>query len=304
MDDLWTPSGRTTPMAMLIVPAMCVLTVPVAALYSLANVYIPIAYIGIVLPPVLGAVLGSLGSAALSAAHNRNRVLALGTGAALGLVGLYQVWWFFSYFLLSRFDEPVGMMEAADPVLIVSLAEALYEEGWFTIGRGGGSTVSGMFLGAIWAAEALCIPGVAVYMTWDQANETPYDERAGAWAEPMGTLVVTDGSALQELTEAVRRAERGRLERALVPPGEDSNVFGLLDGHRIGDFATISVVELTITQGKDGPEEARKILLRHRVVRPEFFDAVAELGQAQAEATVGGSTEQGEASNDGASDIG
>ena len=153
----------------------------VGIIYSYIVYYNPIAgYLSIIVTAAGGACFGATSYLAVRVGHCRNTLVAGLIGLLVTLWGYYVSWAFFEAIIYSSDEESVSGIELlAHPDAIFAIAKAIAETGWFTLK---GKAVSGLFLWACWAIEAIIIIAIGSLGGLFAVNTT-YCESCSAWAD-------------------------------------------------------------------------------------------------------------------------
>jgi hypothetical protein len=168
--------------------------------YTYAAVWIPFIYITFFLTLGFGFALGLAVSYAAKAGKVRNPTVTLLFGLIFGCIGLYVAWAFDASVRVEDFDKILW-----NPDELMAYMQWGYENGFWTIGRGGGGNVTGIFLAIVWIIEACIIVGLATIIAPSAIGSQPFCEDSNAW-----TTTEEDVARLALLDE-----DDGLLERLL-----------------------------------------------------------------------------------------
>jgi hypothetical protein len=171
----------------LLVPLIAVpATLLLGLVYGYADAYCPIA--GWVSILIVGAYTAAV-SCAVGAAGTFGKVrnsgfLAL-SGAAAGLLALYAGWAAFDAAILGRGAPPSepgpGYLELlAHPTVVMRIASAIAEHGWYSIA---GATPSGLALWLLWGVEAVVIVGGTAAIAGSWQSDTVFCEACDQWCD-------------------------------------------------------------------------------------------------------------------------
>jgi hypothetical protein len=262
--------------------------------YGYAIVYDPIIYVNIMLTIGFGFTIGKAVSYGVRLGKIRNAWLAGAYGLAFGLGGVYMAW-------VADFWARVGLhvgLRALEPEVLKSYIGWFYENGFWTIGHGGGQggqAVTGVALAAVWSVEASVIVGFAAWSAYKGVASTPFCETCNRWtvaapdvrrllapSEAQGRLVAGDLGALAESRLATGREPWYlQLDLAFCPACGQSN------------FLSVLSVKNTLDE-KGNPKVVKKTLLQHLVIAAADVLRVRDAGLAAEQGEATGSGPQGE----------
>ena len=251
------------------IPLMCLggglTTVTLGVAYAYALAWIPFVYVSFLLTAGFGALVGLVVGICAKLGKVRNPLVAGIIGVFCAILGLYVAW---AFDALARFgsDEIPGPMFAPD--LLVEYIKYFYEEGFWGIGRAN-ATVSGMFLAAIWAAEAIVLIGLAWLFSSGFISTHPFCENCQTWTnQSEGIAKINpphgDVSVIEQLCDgqidAISKfklcdpeaADYIRIDTAICPTCTESN------------FVSVYVVETT--QDKDGNNKVESKPLKQNMI--------------------------------------
>ena len=268
----WRESGTFKPVVFVAPLVSFVVSLPLAALYALINIHVPI--LGVVTIFALAAFAGLAGAAGgLVMADGKSRNTPVTTLVSLvgALASLYSLWGFFLFFLLRSSDQDPNLLAILlDPSSDWQLMNVVAASGWFTAKD---LTPSGALLWLLWGGEAVVFLGIFLKAsTW--VGSVVWCE---ACDEPMGggnILDVAAGSGLADLVkrgsvsglDGLRRADEMTLERMTCHVCRQCN------------YAIVAVDGVTKRVDKDGKiTEASKVLLPRYVVPPGFVERARAL---------------------------
>lgn len=179
MVETYRHSGRIGPLGIpLMVIGGVISAVVLGAIYAYGLAWIPLIYAALALTAGLGAGIGLVVGICGKVGKVRNPLIVGIFGLLAGIIGLATAW---SFDGAAKFPEEFnGPM--FDPELLQAWIEFCYAEG--TWGLTNGAAVSGMFLGAIWAIEALAILGLAFFVARMITVSTPFCEQCMSWTSP------------------------------------------------------------------------------------------------------------------------
>jgi hypothetical protein len=176
----------------------CAAGVLLGAVYAFLNHHDPLAYLNIILLLLWSYLIGSIIARGIRKFHIRSVAAAAVTGG-LVLAVTYSVHWFVYIATVIADIDDIATDTPFDIATIGEFAfyltrhpETAWEwirtfnsEGVWTLSSstsGNGSVVKGLFLSAIWAAEAIVLCYMSVKIPIDEAGK-PYSERLGKWME-------------------------------------------------------------------------------------------------------------------------
>lgn len=245
--------------------------------YAYADLYIPLIYLNLLLCLGFGAALGAVPGVILRATKVRNVPVSLAVAGLVAVAGFYTCWVVWECAVLDRYDGPPGrpfsyaQLEAR-PMAVLRLAQAIDENGTWSLGHSRGENVSGTFLWLIWAGEAATILGTALVVARKFAGELPFCERCERWCEkPVAVARVNPGDAAQ-LRRTMEAGDYAYL-RSLVPAGQIGTTWWRLDHHRCAgcdQLHTITVTEVRQQTDRRGrTTEKSKVLVHRLLATPE-----------------------------------
>jgi len=275
--EVYRHSGKYTTSGLLL-PLAAAVTVgyPLGLAYAYLIRWIPIAYINLLVTFGYGFVFGWLTQRLLKSGRVRNKVLAGICGTLAGLIGLYWNW---NGHLHVLFKDTIWFFR---PDQIGQAMAYLYDHGSWTIsshGSEGGEPVTGLFLAAVWLAEAGVIVGASAFIPYSYISSTPYCEKSGAWldqAKKIDTLESIDDTAQVALLQT------GNLQPVLdaKPRADGARVFTRLCLKRAKQptsFCTLCVIRVTRRTDKKGKvQETSKFLTGDFVIPSSMFDLLAQ----------------------------
>lgn len=189
-------SGRIPPAGLILVPLVGSLTaVVLGVIYSFAICYIPFIYLNLLFTIGFGMGIGFALAWAARVTQVRSAMFGLLAMVVAVSVGYYAAW---GADLLARagFDEFPSVWMAWHPEALADYIPAFYERGAWTLK--GNTTVSGVFLGAVWAIEL----GAIFYFAWAGVSsffkENTFCEDCYGWSQRRnGLAVYGTGNALE-----------------------------------------------------------------------------------------------------------
>lgn len=188
----WKESGIFSPVVFAAPVVTFLVSIPLAAIYALVNIYVPI--VGIVTVIALAAfagVSGFVGGLVVGGGRSRNSKVTAVVSFVGAVLGLYSLWVLFLFFLMRQADQDPSLIAMfLSPGTLFQVASSVAESGWFTIK---GSTPSGALLWIIWLVEAVVFVVVCVFASFaagsvywceacqkEMASSTPFETTFGA----------------------------------------------------------------------------------------------------------------------------
>ncbi len=229
----YTPSGVfSLPGALVTLIFGLVAAVPLAFLYSFGVYHVPSVYISFCLTLGLGWALGWIVSFGVVRFRIRNRAVAVSVALLAALAAYIIHWPAYVAVVLARENDagtnvPVILALASNliqnPSDLIELIREIYEIGVWTIrssSSGGGSTVNGLFLGAVWVAEFCAVMLIPGYLAHNKAGQ-PYSEQSEKWLVPLALpLPIAYVENLEALKSAFARNDFSALT---TPLPQESN---------------------------------------------------------------------------------
>jgi hypothetical protein len=205
----------------------CAAGVIIGAVYAFLNHHDPLIYLNVLLTIFSGYLLGLIVSKGVRKFHIRNTFAAGVIGAAVFAVAYSVHWFVYLATVLADFetDTPydIGMIAqivmelARDPEWAWSVVQEFNSEGVWSISRSG-TVVKGVFLSAVWAAEAIVLCFCSVSAPFGAAGE-PYSERLGRWMEP--EALPAPIAFIENVTDFENAAARGDYSALTAAAPED-----------------------------------------------------------------------------------
>ncbi|MBK9577108.1 MAG: hypothetical protein IPK50_04360 [Fibrobacterota bacterium] len=194
MASQYSPSGRFSPLALLLFPAVLLTIVPLlSAAYAYAIWYVPIVYLNAVFALILGGLTGyAINRLVVKVGKVRNNVLAIAFAAVGAVASLYLQWAVWVDLVINAGktygDEHMGVTVsniqilqvlglALSPLDLFSIIGKISETGTWGIR---GNAISGVFLIGIWVIEAGILLVLPMIMSTSQSKK-PFCEMSGEW---------------------------------------------------------------------------------------------------------------------------
>jgi hypothetical protein len=259
----WKESGVFSPVIFAAPLVTFAVSIPLAAIYALINIYVPI--VGVVTIFALAGfafICGFAGGAVMGGGRSRNTLVSLAVSVVGALLALYSLWVFFLFFLMRQAEQDPSLLAMfLSPGALWEVMGSVASTGWFEIK---GSTPSGLLLWLFWLAEAAIFVGVCAFASVGAG--------AVVWCEACGLdmpgSVPLETSAGADLAGIVKRGGLSSFE-TLQP--DQGMALERLKAHvcsRCG-YAVASVEGVTKTVNKKGElsESTRQLLPKHVVTR-------------------------------------
>ncbi|MEO2016688.1 MAG: hypothetical protein ABGZ53_20215 [Fuerstiella sp.] len=181
MVETYQHSGRVGSVG---IPLMVVIggisAIVLAILYTYILAWIPFIYVSFLATGGFGAVLGLIAGWSARAGKVRNPLLVSAFGGVAGMLGLYVAWAFDGIARFGAEDFPGILLSPED---LMNYITFFYNEGFWSIGRGGGAMVSGIPLALIWIVEAAMIVGASWMLAGGFTASHPYCESCNRWTD-------------------------------------------------------------------------------------------------------------------------
>lgn len=256
MFHVYSPSGRFSPLALLLIPVATIGVVALAYVYQLGLHWIPVIYVSFLLTWGMGMAIGKATEFVIVAGHVRNVALSLLVVAILVVFGIGAKFGF--QFMHARIaiaeqvsklnQEELGVDwdQQLDPGELDKIREdyvAGYtflhhiadrvEHGWL-IGRAGGAPVSGIFVYLVWVAELGIIAYFGGVIALEAARK-PYSEKMGRWANSVTnemSLPITNPVMVAKISSAASVQDLLTLP---IPDTDESDKVAIYQVHSVPD---------------------------------------------------------------------
>ena len=266
----WKESGVFSPVVVVAPLVAFIVALPLAALYALINIHVPI--FGIVTVVALGAFAfgsGFTGGLVMGGGRSRNTKVTTLVSFLGALLGLWALWSFFLFFLLRNNEQDPSLLAIfLNPVASWEVMNVVAIDGWFTVK---GSTPSGAVLWVLWGAEALVFIGISL-MASSAAASVVWCEACGV---DMGGRTVLEAASGTGLADIVKRGGVAGLD-AVTP--DHGMAIERLTVHACPTckYAVADVTNIIKTLDKKGEvSESTTSLLPKYVVSPHFVERAA-----------------------------
>ena len=149
-----------------------------AHLYVLGTVYIPIVQVEFLLTAGFGAAIGWVTAHFMHRFKVRSRALIMASSLGLASIG-----WLFSWlvWLDHTFGDQVGMLDLANPFMVIGLVAQVFETGTWSVGSSLSGAVNGLPLAAVWLVEAVIILVGAAFVAQNETHDRVFCERCESW---------------------------------------------------------------------------------------------------------------------------
>lgn len=253
------------------------------AVYGVVTWYMPIIYVNVLLTLGLGLGCGWLVLKLGMAMHVRNTAAYLAVAFATALAAYYANW--VSWIWAASGREDVVVL----PTQIAAVMQIVYEQGAWSMGSSG-EPVKGVFLGAIWVAEAAVVLGAPFKVVW-RIRDEPYCETTGAWVNEVS--VIGPFTPIEEPDGWRRALEAGEFAKlgALRPLGGelgDGGVFAQIKLRHAGapeSLHVLTIANVTVHVDKEGKVKLKeKPVVRDMIIDHESHELINELAEELAEA--------------------
>ena len=301
--NYYRPSGAAPIGGVLLTLALGVAAAfPIAFLYAFINHHDPILYLNILLAVGFGFVLGWVVSKGIHKFRIRNAFIAL-TIAVVVFAVAYVVHWFvyvsavivdwetdapYDVLLIARYA--LDLFEA--PGTFLEILKEMNHEGIWSIssssGRSSATAVNGVFLTAIWIAEALVVFYNAVKKPLDETRK-PYSERSEEWLKPQEMVLPIAFVANKAAFESsLARNDYSALTTPLPPLSGNEAEAQELNHATVTLYndpfdPCITVSNVTVKQKKKKTDVSTKAVVRYLKVSPSVAQNIASaLGAEEA----------------------
>lgn len=254
--------------------------------YSCCVVFIGIIYLNFLIAMGYGFGISAAVTWSAKIGHVRSKIFPASAAVVVALVGLYFAW---AADMVTRFKLPLTdgkFLIALHPSVMAKYVQYFYEHGLWTITNHGmkdpaAKPVHGIFLAAIWLAEAGIIAGVAAMLSWKSMANLIYCERCDKWAK--------QEKDVRRLRLALSQADFGRVANGDLAPlatlprasKSEPNFLRLdlaqCDGCTESNFLTLNRV-MTVVNKKGNKTQQVTPLVRALAINPEEVALVREAG--------------------------
>lgn len=218
--ETFEPSGKTSPVFLLVVALFATVVGGVSWLYAALLSWIPWIYLNLLVLIGFAALVGIGAYIAVQLGKNRNAILGVVAGVAIGIVGTGASHYFaYSSALDDVVDEVMeagGLGQSREEIRaeleqelsIGDFIDARVEAGW-SLGRSSrtSSNFTGFFVWLIWGIEALVIVAAGVVGGY-LSSRSPFCEQCSRWMEEEELLTQdADWGEVETLTVATSLEE-------------------------------------------------------------------------------------------------
>lgn len=180
MVETYRHSGRIGPLGIpLMLIGGAITAVVLGAIYAYGLAWIPLIYAALALTAGLGAGIGLVVGICGKVGKVRNPMVVGLFGLLAGLIGLATAWSFDATAKFpDGFDGPI-----LNPEFMELYVKECYTNGTWGLGKAGGA-VKGVFLGIVWAIEALAVLGLSFVVARMITTSLPFCEQCMNWTSP------------------------------------------------------------------------------------------------------------------------
>ena len=274
----YRPSGRFSILGLLMMLVLGGASgVALGAAYGFLTFYNPFVYVNFLATVFFGACMGLAAAVGIKHGKVRSRFVATVTGMAVGGVGLYASWVFWTYAFLTSVDQSAWVV---DPLGLWYVISQVAEVGiWGILDF----TPTGLLLYLVWGIEAFLIVGTCAIVCTIHADE-PFCEQCGRWAENVykGLRLgpSRDPDALRTQLEAGIVTRLGELRPPAMAARTDVSLSACPSCQKIG-FLTVEPVEISMDR-KGNENESKQTLVQNLVLEADGLAAARELTKAAA----------------------
>lgn len=256
MFQVYSPSGRFSPLFIVFLVLAAVAIAAMAFGYQLGLALVPLIYVNFLLTWAMAMAIGKAAEFVIQKGHVRNVALGLLIFAVLLLIGLAAKFGF-QYLTarmqlqknlqpMNQIDLGININRQLTPAELAEVRQSIMqdytflkhielrvEDGW-KVGRGGGAPVSGPFVYLVWLAE-LGILGYFGGATALAAVKKPYSEPLTSWASSETIemqLPITNQAMVSKITAAKSVQELLELP---IPDTDQSNKIAVYQVHSVPD---------------------------------------------------------------------
>ncbi len=210
----YVPSGKIPIIgAMVTLVVAAVVPLVMAVPYAVALVYNPSAYLGIVLPGLMGGAIGFGVAKAGTWMKVRNAWALVGVAVLSAMACWLLSWVPWEYFTLSHIGQDIDLQTVLWPPTFLELFAILYENGAWTIGRSG-EPVSGFMLLLVWMGEAGIVLVASGVAAWAAGSAGVFCETCERWCKRVSNAFVHGAEAESQITSKLAVGDLGVLTSA------------------------------------------------------------------------------------------
>jgi hypothetical protein len=270
MSQLYRHSNKFTPQGLLAgVLAGVVVAIPLSFLYVYATSSIPSAKLRALCPIVYGLLVGAGCGLGLCWGKVRNSALAGVVGMGASVSALYLSWAIWIMHLMSPSFWIFNPIRAAlQPKVLWKVIVALNAEGTWSMK--GSSPVTGAWLWAVWAGEAVLLLGFGALAAAGMVMRRPFCERCEAWCSEGTNLWFAAVPLPAEMKRRVEAEDIGWITTLTRGNKKEANY--RLDLHTCGNCHALNTLSLAQNFPKD-----RKTLVDKLLVSEDHAAAIRNL---------------------------
>lgn len=280
-------SGKFNPGSpILVLLAAVVIGFPLGIAYSYLIKWIPFIYLNFLLTFGYGFAFGFITLLVLKFGKVRNAMIALLSGTAAGLIGLYFSW-----------NGHVHALAGNVPWLLTPhqiwiAIKILYTEGSWGIGFGSQEPLTGIPLAIVWLGEASIMVGTSAFISYRAIRDTPFCEQHECWLDEQKVMDKLDAFINPAHLAAFQNGDISPLEesRPRVPASGVFSRLTLKHSKNCHDYCTLSIANVSVTPDKNGkPREKVEPLMTDLLVPKTMFEYLEQFDRPTAKAQhVGG----------------
>ena len=286
MLDSYEPSGKFDSTVFLFALLGAGLAVGLGWLYQLIVAWIPFIYLNFIATLAFAGALWGAMYVSVDWGHCRNRIVAVGVGVAIGLVGIaashYFAYQAFVDAMLADVERlglrPGGIAQLDFWKYVEIRVEAGYSISRGASSSGDGMPLSGIFVYGVWAVEAAIVVAGGIWGGWEAASR-PFCESCGEWQHEDDTYLYPTPAfdVVQQLEDARTVEELVAPDIAFADATSRSLVYytGTCPSCDDSNFLTVNIKD--VTQTSKGEEVKESSLWENLEVGPEAVEKVSEL---------------------------
>ncbi len=279
----YSPSGRVSPLALLLAPLAFPLAALAATAYSYVTIYLPIiGAVTVLLTAGLGFLTGTLATAVLQRSKARSRLFATVLSLGLGLFTTWAMWVTWGYALAQRAGSDLSPWALLWPPNLWELMGLVSEHGSWSFK---GLTPTGPVLWVLWTIEAGILLAVPLVMGLTVADQ-PFCEHCDRWCGHTKALFLTPAVEKEEAAAHLQRRDFAWLEALGAVQRPPPSHFTRWDLYECGCRATNAVSAIGIEVGVDehGKQKVTETpLVETFLLAPDVVPGFKQLAQHLAE---------------------
>ena len=244
-----------------------------AWLYVLADLYIPLVQLNLLAVLAFGAAMGAMPAIIMRRLKVRNVAVTLAVVLVVTLFAYYITWAAWEWMLLRKVpNAPTFWQLALNPGVILRLAVQINAVGTWKMSEHDEEAAKGVFLSIVWAGEAICIFGCALFLSRSIARDTPFCERCDRWCSPKRTVLSTGAGDPAKLRQHLEDKDFTYLATLGRPPAQAGRTWNFVH-HRCekcNQLHTLSVIDVTTKLNRKGKAQRKSVTLVDKLlVSPE-----------------------------------